>query len=106
MVPMEHTPSCWVEELPAVLWSIRTTPNRSSNYMPFFMVYGAEAVLPSDIHHDLPMWWLTCRQLTRRLAKMLSMLWKRNVISQQYTNKTCVAIIAAEFEAGCSRKAT
>ena len=21
-------------------------------YTPFFMVYGAEAVLPSDIHHD------------------------------------------------------
>ena len=23
-------------------------------YTPFFMVYGAEAVLPSDIRHDLP----------------------------------------------------
>ena len=23
-------------------------------YMPFFMVYGAEAVLPSDIRHDSP----------------------------------------------------
>ena len=23
-------------------------------YMPFFMVYGAEAVLPSDICHDSP----------------------------------------------------
>ena len=29
-------------------------PNRSTGYMPFFMVYGAEAVLPSDIHHDSP----------------------------------------------------
>src|SRR3989337_1011644 len=45
---------CWEEELPAVLWSIQTTPNRSIGYMPFFLVYGAEAVLPSDIRHDSP----------------------------------------------------
>ena len=30
------------------------TPNRSTGYTPFFMVYGAEAVLPSDIRHDSP----------------------------------------------------
>ena len=53
-VPLERTAGCWVEELPAVLWSIRTTPNRSTGYMPFFLVYGAEAVLPSDIRHDSP----------------------------------------------------
>ena len=54
MVPLQRTPGCWVEELPSVLWSINTTPNRSTGYTPFFMVYGAEAVLPSDIHHDSP----------------------------------------------------
>ena len=54
MVPLERTPGCWVEELLSVLWSIRTTPNRSTSYTPFFMVYGAEAVLPSDIRHDSP----------------------------------------------------
>ena len=53
-VPLKRTPSCWVEELPSVLWSINTTPNRSTGYTPFFMVYGAEAVLPSDIRHDSP----------------------------------------------------
>ena len=45
---------CWVDELPSVLWSINTTPNRSMGYTPFFMVYGAKAVLPSDICHDSP----------------------------------------------------
>ena len=35
-----------------MLWSINTTPNRSMGYTPFFMVYGAETVLPSDICHD------------------------------------------------------
>ena len=37
MVPLEHTPGCWVEELPAVLWSIRTTPNRFNGYTLFFL---------------------------------------------------------------------
>ena len=30
------------------------TPNRSTGYTPFFLVYGAEAVLPTDILHDTP----------------------------------------------------
>ena len=54
MVPLKRTPGCWVEELPSVLWRINTTPNRSMGYTPFFMDYGAEAVLPSDIRHDSP----------------------------------------------------
>ena len=54
MVPLQRTPGCWVEELPSVIWSINTTPNRSTGYTPFFMVYGVEAVLPSDIRHDSP----------------------------------------------------
>ena len=54
MIPLKRTPGCWVEELPSVLWSINTTPNRSTGYTPFFMVYGAEAILPSNICHDSP----------------------------------------------------
>jgi hypothetical protein len=52
--PLEKTPRCWLDELPAVLWSLRTTPNRSTGYTPFFLVYGAEAVLPTDVIHDAP----------------------------------------------------
>ena len=37
-----------------MLWSLRTTPNCSTGYTPFFLVYGAEAVLPADIEHDSP----------------------------------------------------
>ena len=37
-----------------MLWSIRTTPNRSTGFTPFFLVYGAEAVLPTNIRHDSP----------------------------------------------------
>jgi hypothetical protein len=52
--PLEKTPGCWLDELPSVLWSLRTTPNRSTGYTPFFLVYGAEAVLPTDVIHDAP----------------------------------------------------
>ena len=44
----------WVEELNSILWGLRTTPNRTTGYTLFFMVYGAEAVLPCDIIHDSP----------------------------------------------------
>ena len=41
----------WVAELPAVLWSLRVTPGRATDYTTFFMVYGAEAVLPMDLDY-------------------------------------------------------
>ena len=44
----------WVEELDSVLWGLWTTPNRTTEFTPFFMVYDAEAVLPCDIIHDSP----------------------------------------------------
>src|SRR3954470_18952044 len=44
----------WVEELPSILWSLRTTPNKSTQMTPFFMVHGAEAVLPADILFEAP----------------------------------------------------
>jgi hypothetical protein len=52
--PLERSAGCWVEEPPSVLWSPRTTPNRSVGFTPFFLVYGAEAVLPTDIEFDTP----------------------------------------------------
>jgi hypothetical protein len=36
-----------------MLWSLRTTPNRSTGLTPF-LVYGAEAILPSDVQYDSP----------------------------------------------------
>jgi hypothetical protein len=63
--PLECSVGCWVEELPSVLWSLRTTPNRSVGFTPFFLVYGAEAVLPTDIEFDAP----TVVQYTEKQAK-------------------------------------
>jgi len=44
----------WVAEVPAILWSLRTTPNRSTGFTPFFRAYGAKTVLPSDLDHGAP----------------------------------------------------
>ena len=44
----------WVAEVPVILWSLRTTPNRSIGFTPFFLAYGAEAVLPFDLDHGAP----------------------------------------------------
>ena len=43
-----------MDELPSVIWSLRTTPNRSTGYTPLFLVYGAKGVLPTDQLHDTP----------------------------------------------------
>jgi hypothetical protein len=37
--PLERSTDCWVEELPSVLWSLRTTRNHSVGFTPFFLVY-------------------------------------------------------------------
>jgi hypothetical protein len=37
-----------------VLWSLRITPNAATQETPFFLVHGAEAVLPVEITHEAP----------------------------------------------------
>jgi hypothetical protein len=37
-----------------VLWSLRTTPNAATQETPFFLVHGAEAMLPVKITHKAP----------------------------------------------------
>ena len=53
-MPLERSIGCWLEELPTVLWSLRTTPNKPTGFTPFFLVYGVEAVIPTDIEFDSP----------------------------------------------------
>jgi ribonuclease HI/transposase InsO family protein len=44
----------WMKELSSVVWSLRTTPSRATSFSPFFLVYGAEAVLPIDLEYGSP----------------------------------------------------
>lgn len=38
----------WVDELPYVLWTYRTTPRRSTGEIPFSIIYGFEVVIPLE----------------------------------------------------------
>jgi hypothetical protein len=39
----------WIDELPCALWGNRTSPSRATGETPFFMVYGAEVILPPEV---------------------------------------------------------
>jgi hypothetical protein len=52
--PLEKAKHAWVDELPSVLWSLRTTPNAATQETSFFLVHGAEAVLLVKITHEAP----------------------------------------------------
>jgi transposase InsO family protein len=54
LAPLEKAKSAWVDEPPSVLWSLRTTPNAATQETPFFLVHGAEAVLPVEVTHEAP----------------------------------------------------
>ena len=44
----------WAQEVPTILWSMCTTSSHATGETPFFLVYGAEAVLPLDIQIKSP----------------------------------------------------
>jgi hypothetical protein len=54
LAPLEKAKHAWVDELPSVLWSLRTTPNAATQEIPFFLVHGAEAMLPVEFTHEAP----------------------------------------------------
>jgi hypothetical protein len=54
LAPLEKAKHAWVDELPSMLWSLRTTPNAATQETPFFLVHGAEVMLPVDITHEAP----------------------------------------------------
>jgi hypothetical protein len=38
-----------IDELPCALWGNQTSSSRATGETPFFMVYGAEAILPPEV---------------------------------------------------------
>ena len=68
----------WVEELPHVLWTCRTTPRRSTGETPFSMIYGAEAVIPLETRFPtLRMSFFIPNNNDRLLEKSLDLIKKR-----------------------------
>jgi transposase InsO family protein len=41
----------WVKELLSVLWELRTIPSCATGHTPFLLVYGSEAMLPTEVEH-------------------------------------------------------
>ena len=44
----------WIQELPHVVWGLRTQPSKATGQSPFFLAYGSEAILPADIMWKSP----------------------------------------------------
>jgi hypothetical protein len=40
-----------VEVMPQTVWSHNTTVYRATNFTPFWLMYGAKAVLPEEVKH-------------------------------------------------------
>jgi transposase InsO family protein len=41
----------WVKELPLTLWALHTTLSHATGHTPFSLVYGSEAMLPTEEEH-------------------------------------------------------
>jgi hypothetical protein len=44
----------WLAELPHVIWGLRTQVSSVTGFSPFCLVYGSEAVLPTDVAFGAP----------------------------------------------------
>jgi hypothetical protein len=44
----------WIHELPHIVWGLGTQPSKATGQMPFFLVYGSEAILPADVMWKSP----------------------------------------------------
>ena len=44
----------WVDELPKVIWAQNIAISRSTNFTPFKLLYGEEAMTPEEIKFDGP----------------------------------------------------
>ncbi|KAK8934874.1 hypothetical protein KSP39_PZI014681 [Platanthera zijinensis] len=51
---VENLRGNWVEQLPSVLWALRTTPNTATGETPFKLSHGCEAVLPVEFEVRSP----------------------------------------------------
>ena len=90
-----------------MLWSIRTTATKPTGETPFFLIYGAEEVLPYEVRRR------SARVLAFDEAQQDAMRGmdlvlgkntvKRSRYEQQNTSRRCGGIIAATSAPGLSR---
>jgi transposase InsO family protein len=85
----------WIDELPVVLWSLRMTPNRATGQTRFSLVYGAEAVIPTELTYGSP----------RVLAydEVLQMHLRHDDAMLLEENRLLAAVRAARYQQGLRR---
>ena len=47
---LEDSHGKWAEELHGVLWAYPTTPKTATGETPYSLVYGSEAIIPTEMH--------------------------------------------------------
>jgi ribonuclease HI/transposase InsO family protein len=67
----------WIKELPSVVWSLRTTSSRATGFSPFFLVYGAEAILPTELEYGSRGQRHTTTKTTKPAERIHWTSWKR-----------------------------
>jgi hypothetical protein len=99
-----------MKELPSVVWSLRTMPSRATCFTQFFLVYGAEAILPTDLEYGSPRRGSTTTKAIKPTEKTLWTSWKRLRIWPYYTRRgtssPCDATTPEGFGPETSRWAT
>jgi transposase InsO family protein len=81
----------WIRELPYVVWSLQTQPSRALHgNTPFFMVYGLEAVLPTNLIFGGPR--LTFKSIAEAEATRLE---DNDIIKEEQLN---VVIQSARYQ--------
>ena len=90
-----------------MLWSIRTTVTKPTRETPFFLVYGAEAVLPHEVRRRSARV-LAFDEAQQDAMRGMDLLRGRNVAEkpryeQRGTNKHCSDITAATSAPELSR---
>ena len=92
-----------------VLWSIMTTPNRATGQTPFALVYGAEAILPTELVYGSPRVLAYDELEQEQLRQDDALLLEEDhllLYELLATSKLCTATIAAKLTPEVSRKAT
>jgi hypothetical protein len=44
----------WLAELPHMIWGLRTQVSSATGFSPFLLVYGSEAILPTNVAFGAP----------------------------------------------------
>jgi hypothetical protein len=101
----------WDEEIPCVLWSLRTTPNTDTQETPFFLVHGIEAVLPVDQSHmmlrelqNMKRWHPPRRWKMTWMYSTKLMMWHSPV--QRHISRICGTTIVTDYDLDRLRSGT